>query len=357
MQLYPFNKDENGGRSMKAAVWTEPNKMEMREMPVPEPQAQEALVKVLGCGICGTDCHIFAGEVPLAKPPQVLGHEIFGEVVELGAGVKSVKKGLKVSVDPVIGCGVCQYCKSGRTNLCDRPTIIGYARTGGFAQYTTVPESHLYPMSEKMGPKDGILVETLACVINGYDRLGLKAGHTVLILGAGCVGLLWTGLIKHSVSTRIIQTDVVPERLLVARKLGADSIIDAGKAKWPEEVLKSEPEGVDYIIDATGSSKAIKESLALLKKGGTFMVFGVTPEKERVEISPYQMFAREITILGAKMPPGKLGRAAKIMEAGLIDSNALVTTTLPLSQLAHGIHLFHEEKHKHLKIMIDPWIA
>jgi len=339
---------------MKAAIWTEPNKMEMRDIPVPEPQPGEVLIKVLGCGICGTDCHIFAGEVPLAKPPQVLGHEIFGEVVKLGSGVKSAKIGQKISVDPVIGCGVCPYCKNGKTNLCDHPTIIGYARTGGFAQYTTVPETHLYPMSDKMGPKDGILVETLACVINGYDRLGFKAGHTALIMGAGCVGLLWTGLIKHSVCTRIIQTDVVPERLLVARKLGAELIIDAGKAKWTRDVLKSEPEGVDYIIDATGNSKAIQEGLALLKKGGTFMVFGVTPVKERVTISPYEMFDRELAIVGSKMPPLMMGRAAGIIEAGIIDSNALVTTTLPLSQLAQGIHMFHEEKQKHIKIMIDP---
>ena len=117
---------------MLAAVWVEPNKLEMKEIPVPEPGKGEALIKVLACGVCGTDCHIFAGEVPLAKPPQVLGHEVYGEVIAHGPGVESLEEGQKISVDPVIGCGTCPNCKEGKTNLCPQPTIIGYARCGGF---------------------------------------------------------------------------------------------------------------------------------------------------------------------------------------------------------------------------------
>ena len=107
---------------MKAAIWTEPNKLEMRDIPQPKAIKGEVVIKVLGCGVCGTDCHIFAGEVPLAQPPQVLGHEIFGEVYELGEGATTFKKGDKVSVNPVVGCGVCDQCKEGKTNLCIKPT-------------------------------------------------------------------------------------------------------------------------------------------------------------------------------------------------------------------------------------------
>jgi 2-desacetyl-2-hydroxyethyl bacteriochlorophyllide A dehydrogenase len=342
---------------MKAAIWVEANRMEIREIPEPEPVSGEVIIKVLACGVCGTDCHIFAGEVPLAKPPQVLGHEIFGEVIENASDTTSLRKGMKVSVDPVIGCGTCSCCKEGKTNLCDQSTIIGYARTGGFSQYTSVPATHLYPMKDDASPKGGILVETLACVLNGYDRLGFKAGRSALILGAGCVGLLWTQLIKNSVSTRLIQTEIVPKRGETARKLGADFVIDANTPSWSDAIREIEPEGVDYIIDATGSSQAVQESISLLKKGSIFMMFGVAPEVERVEISPYELFMKEITIMGAKMPPFTMERAVRTIEAGLIDYDTLVTTTMPLAKLSRAIHSFKDEKDKHIKIMIDPWLA
>lgn len=339
---------------MKAAVWTKPNYIEIQNIPDPKPKPDEVLIKVQGCGVCGTDCHIFAGDVPLAKPPQVLGHEIVGEVVENGSDIPPLKIGQKVCVDPVIGCGVCQFCQSGKTNLCPSPTIIGYARIGGFAPYTTVPRSHLYPVSQDMDNRAGILVETLACVINGYDRLEMKAGGSTLILGAGCVGLLWTELVKRSVTTRLIQTDIVPERLKAAKKLGADSIICSKNPDWVKEAKQSEPGGFDCMIDATGSAKAMQEALPLLKKGGKFMIFGVAPEEEKLVISPYEMFAKELTIIGSKMPPNTMDRAVKIIEAGLIDYEILVSTTMPLDKLPEAIRAFNMEKDKHIKIMIKP---
>lgn len=340
---------------MKAAIWVSPHKLEIRDIPIPEPKEKEVLIKVLGCGVCGTDVHIFDGEVPLAKPPQVLGHEIYGEVSKLGDGVKGIDVGELISVNPVVGCDICGFCQEGKTNLCAKPTIIGYARTGGFAQYTTVPQSHLFKVSKNMGAKGGILAETLACVLNGYDRLNMRAGSSVLILGAGSVGLLWTDLIQSSLRTNLIQTDIIKKRLDVAKSLGA-KIVDASKSGWQSKVTAIEPEGVDYIIDATGTAKAISESLGLIRKGGTLMVFGVCPEEERVSISPYEMFAKELSIIAGKMPPGTLLRAVKIIEAGLIHSEEIVTTTMPLSKLGKAIEAFKKDKSKHIKIMIDPWI-
>jgi len=340
---------------MKAAMWTAPNRLEIRDIAAPKPARDEVLIKVLACGVCGTDVHIFAGDVPLAKPPQVLGHEIYGEVAAAGEGVKSVKTGDKISVDPVVGCGVCAFCKESRTNLCPNPTIIGYARCGGFAQYTTVPESHCYKIGNHVGLKGGIIAETLACVLNGYDRLNFKAGHSALILGAGSVGLLWTNLLKNSVSTRVLQTEVIPMRARLAKKLGADHVIDASQPGWQKAVMDIEPLGADYIIDATGTAEAIQDALPLLKRGGTFMIFGVCAEEERVSLAPYDMFARELTIIGAKMPPCRLERAVRIIEAGKIDCEHIVSTTMPLDDLAQAIGYHQHARNKHVKIMIDPW--
>jgi len=340
---------------MKAALWTSVDEIEILDIPQPSPGPGEVLLKVLACGVCGTDVHICAGEVPLAKPPQVLGHEICGEVIEAGPGVTGFQTGEFVSVDPVVGCGVCPYCQEGKTNLCPRPTILGYARYGGFAQITTVPATHIYRMKRGAGVKAGILAETLACVLNGYDRLHLRAGSSVLITGAGSVGLLWLQLVKHSVTSRVIVAEPIAFRRDRAKRLGADAVVDPGKSGWQQEVKAIQPDGVDYIVDASGTAKAIRESLGLLAKGGTFMVFGVCPEEETVTVSPFELFAREITIIGAKMPPGTLARAVRILEAGIIDSDAIVTTTMPLSNLPEAIGLFKTAKDQHVKILMDPW--
>ena len=340
---------------MKAAGWTAKDKIELKEIDRPEPKEGEVGIRVTGCGVCGTDVHICAGEVPLAKPPQVLGHEICGEVVSCGAGVAGFAEGDRVCVNPVVGCGCCAFCAEGKTNLCASPTIIGYARCGGFAQFTTVPASHLCRLPASVDSKGGIIAETLACVLNGYDRLNLRAGRSVMILGAGSVGLLWTQLVRRSVSARILQTEIVEGRRTAARKLGAEAVLDPRKTGFEREVLALEPEGVDYIVDASGTAEALQQALPLLRKGGTLMVFGVCPEEERISISPYDMFARELTIIGAKMPLGALNRAVRTIEAGIIDCDAIVTTTLPLEKLPEAIGWFKTEKDSQVKMMIDPW--
>ena len=218
-----------------------------------------------------------------------------------------------------------------------------------------MPRTHLYPFSPKAGAKGGVLVETLACVLNGYDRLQLAAGNDVLILGAGCVGLLWAQLIKHSVTTRLFQSEVVEARRKLAGELGADVTINPAKKNLAAAIRQHAPGGVGYIIDATGSAKAIQEALPLLKKGGTLMIFGVCPEHERLTISPFEMFNNEWKIVAAKMPPLRLGRAARIIEAGIIDSERLVSRVMPLKDMSRALKDFTGAKERAVKIMIDPW--
>jgi 2-desacetyl-2-hydroxyethyl bacteriochlorophyllide A dehydrogenase len=340
---------------MKAAIWTEEGHVEVREADEPVPQSDEVVLRVSGCGVCGTDYHIFCGHVPLAKPPVTLGHEIFGTVHRLGKSVSDLRVGQAVCLDPVVTCGRCKFCQAGRPNLCDHPTILGYVLPGGFAQFTKAPRSHIYPVDEAVGIKGGILVETLACVLHGYERLQLEAGSTVLILGAGCVGLLWTQVIRQSLSARIIQTELLDMRLITARKLGADVVIDPQKTPLENEVRQLATDGVDCIIDATGSAQAIQESLGLLKKGGTLMIFGVCPETEQLSFSPFDIFNKELTILGSKMPPYTLGKAARMIESGTIDSSRLVTHVLPLAEISEALRMFEEEKSHAIKIAIDPW--
>ena len=342
--------------SMQAAVFLGDRTIEVQSLDVPQPGPDEVLLKVEACGVCGTDHHIFAGELTEGvQPPVVLGHEIAARVAAVGKGVTGLAEGQFCSVDPVLGCGHCPRCASGLHNLCPAPEVIGYKLSGGFAQYLIAPVGKVVAMDEAVGPAGGVLCETLACVLRGYDRLAFAAGSNALILGAGTVGLLWTQLVKSSPAGRILQSEAVAMRRGKAETLGADVAIDPadGLAAAVRAELR---EGADYIIDATGDPEAIQEAVDLLAPGGTFMMFGVCPAGATIEVEPHEMFRKEATILGSKMPPGTLHRSARLIESGRIACEEIVTTTRGLAETADLVAGFSEHRDAHVKIAIDPWM-
>ncbi|MBN1344483.1 MAG: alcohol dehydrogenase catalytic domain-containing protein [Phycisphaerae bacterium] len=341
---------------MKAAIFTGPGRITLDEKPVPDPGPGQALVRLSGCGVCGTDVHIFHGDLTEGiTPPVVLGHEIAGLVERVGPGVDNVRVGDNVAVDPLIACGRCEDCHAGRPNLCRRPTTVGYAVDGGFAQYACVPATHLYKLKPSVPPKGGILVETLACVLHGYDRLGFQAGCSAMILGAGTVGLLWNQLLGRSPRTLLIQSEPVAFRRKLAGELGADVVIDPGGEDVAARVGELAPDGIDYIVDASGNPDALAQAIPLVKRHGTFMIFGVCPKQAKISINPHDIYQAEAKIIASKMPPLTLGRSVELIEAGLIDYERIVTTTLSLESLPEAVGLFEQARDRHVKMMIDPW--
>lgn len=341
---------------MRAAIFNGPGRIAMGSKPDLSPGPGQVLVKVTGCGVCGTDVHIYRGELTEGvTPPVVLGHEISGLVEAIGDAVDSVAVGDNVAVDPLISCERCEECQAGRPNLCSRPTIVGYAVDGGFAQYVCVPATHLHKLSASVPARGGILVETLACVLHGYDRLGFRAGCSAMILGAGTVGLLWNQLLGRSPRTLLVQSEPVAFRRELARDLGADVVLDPDRDDLPARVRGAAPEGIDFIVDASGNPDAIAQAIPLVKRYGTFMIFGVCPRDATISINPHDLYQAEAKIIASKMPPLTLGRAARLIEAGLIDYDRIVTTTLDLPSLPEAIRMFDEGRDHHVKMMIDPW--
>lgn len=341
---------------MKAAVFLGRGRIEMQELETPVPGGDEVLVKVTGCGVCGTDVHIHHGQVTRdIRPPVVLGHEIAGVVHAVGSNVRRFRAGQNVCVDPVVGCGVCPYCHIARTNLCEAPTIIGYVRNGGFAQYVVAPAGNIYPLAPETPSAAGILVETLACVLNGYDKLDLRPGRAAMIMGAGTVGLLWNQVLRRSPITHLVQSEPVAMRRERARRLGADTVIDPGAEDLASRVLAVAPEGIDYVIDASGNPAAVEAGVRLVRKGGTFLVFGVCPADATIRISPHDLYQKEMRICSSKMPPYSLQRASEMILSGLIDYGAIVTGTFGLSELPEAIDRFESDRESQIKMMIDPW--
>lgn len=342
-------------KTMAAAMFLGDRRIEVRQVSVPVPGPAQVLLKVLACGVCGTDYHIYEGHLTDGVfPPVVLGHEIVGRVAEAGAGVAGLNQGQLAAVDPVIGCGLCAMCRAARPNLCKAPAIIGYKLNGGFAQYVLAPAGKVIPLAESAGVAGGVLCETLACVLNGYDKLGLRAGADVLVLGAGTVGLLWTQLLSHSPIRKLAQTELVPFRRQKAAELGADLVIEPGKLA--QELGRLMPDGPDFIIDATGDPAAIQQALPLLGRGGTLLIFGVCPAGSGVTFDPFELYNKEARIVASKMPPMTLDRSARLIESGRIASDQLVTSVQPLSSLAGAVEAFHANASTQVKVAIDPWL-
>ena len=323
---------------------------------MPEPGPGEVLLRVAACGVCGTDHHIVEGELTDGVvPPVVLGHEIAARVEALGPGVTALAAGQFCAVDPVIGCGCCAMCRSARPNLCEKPTIIGYRLNGGFAQYVLAPAEKVVPMAESVGPAGGVLCETLACVIHGYDRLGFRAAASAMVLGAGTVGLLWAQMLRSSPCTKLLQTELVPYRREKAARLGADVAIDPAAGPLAEQVRDELPDGVDFLVDATGDPAAIEQAVPLLARGGTFLIFGVCPTGSSLRVDPFELYNREAKIIASKMPPRTLDRSARLIESGRIPCEELVTATFGLDALAEKIAGFNDHRDRQVKVAIDPW--
>lgn len=341
---------------MKAAIWKDISSIQIKHLPIPKPrQPFDVVIRVLGCGVCVADSYILRGEVPLAKPPVVLGHEIFGEVYKLGDGVDHLRIGEMVCIDPMITCGKCFFCRHGKPNLCGSMQSVGFRLDGGFQQFALVPISHVHPVSP-IGKKAGVLAQPLACVLHGYDKLNLGLGSDVMILGAGSTGLLWTQLMKNSMKGNLIQTEIIESRRNLALQLGADFAINPQHENLAKKVREIAPEGVDIIIDATGSSQAIQESLPSLKKGGTLMIFGICCPGENLIVPAYDMFENEWKIIGSKMLPHKMNTAVRILESGLIESEKIVTQALGLNEIEEGLEWVLKEPGKAIKFFVDPWI-
>jgi len=341
---------------VKTAVFQRTGCIEVQEIPFPHLQSNEVLIRVLGCGVCGTDARIYRGELRHVQPPAVLGHEIFGRIEKLGGEVAGLTEGDPVVVDPFLFCGWCEQCKRGEYRFCKNELFIGYQRPGGYSQFLCVPHTNVHPVPKTMGIQEGVLVETLSTVLAGMSVLKPEAGKTCLLLGAGTVGLLWNRALKAALPAFLIQTDLVAFRRQKALALGADRVLSPREEILEKVILELCPEGVDYLVDATGCTQAVAEALPLLRKGGTLLVFGIPLEEETLPLSLNWFYKRQARFLTSRRPPGEMGRAIRLLERRFITAQQIVTGRYAISEIETAFARFTEARDREIKMMIDPWM-
>lgn len=333
---------------MRAAIFDEKG-IKVKETKRPEPEKDEVLIEVKACGVCGTDIHILEGEFP-SSPPVILGHEISGKVLEKGKKVKSVDVGDKVTVNPNIPCETCSFCKSGKPHLCDNWTTIGIHLDGGFAEFMTAPEKQIFTF-DRAEYLEGALSEPIACSLRGINRLNPEAGESALVAGGGAIGLLLLQLLKLSGVSKVYLSEPIDERREMAENLGADRVIDP-KREDPSETISDEIGKVDNAIEATGNPQVFGSLFDVVKKGGKILQFGVCPPDAKIKVSPYQIYCKEIKIMGSFTNPFTQLKAVNLIESGKMELKPLITDTFDLDKIDTALKL--HESNEGIKMVIRP---
>ncbi len=307
---------------MKAVVFESPNKIEITEVPDPVIKENEVLIAVKSAGVCGTDVHIYEGDF-IGTYPVIPGHEFSGEVIDVGKDVKSVKPGDRVAVDPCIFCRKCSFCRENHENFCRNLVAYGVHLNGGFAEMVSVREENVY-LIDGLSYIEGAFVEPVGCGIHGIKQIGMNIGEHVLIFGSGPIGLILMQLCKNYGSASITVVDIFNDKLEIAKKLGATNTVTSDHNVM-ENLKNINEEGFHVVIDATGSPSVVQNMFNYVRDRGRLLFFGVCPQKSKIEISPYEVYKRELKIFGTfsllhtAMPAIDMIREKKINVSDLVS--------------------------------------
>jgi len=337
---------------MKAAVYYGPGKIKIEERPLPEPAKGEVLLEVKACAICGTDVRIYSFGQKNVKPPHIIGHEISGIIKKIGGGVKGYKEGERVVLVTSVGCGRCEFCLQGRPNICPEVKAIGYFYSGGFTEYMIVPEEavskgNILKIPENLSFVEASLTEPLSCCINGQEYLNISMADTVVVIGAGPIGCLHAQLAKVSGATKVILTDLSEERLKLARRIEADTYINASREKPVKRVLEeTNGKGAEVIITACPSPQAQEEALLMSKIRGRISFFGGLPhEHSHISFDSNIIHYKEISVYGAFASSHlQFKKALSLLASKKIEAKRFITHKFSLKEIEKGMNMVKEGK-------------
>ncbi len=340
---------------MKAAVWDEIGHISVMDKPTPEASEGHVVVKVKAVGICATDIHMITGKVTLATPPHILGHEIAGEIEEIGPGVQGWKKGDRVVIDTIISCGRCVSCKSGRKELCQERMEIGYTPyDGGYAEYVRVPAQCLVRLPETIPFRDAAIMESVACPFGAVLRIGVKPGSCVLVQGGGPAGIAFIQAAKLSGAKKVIASVHGKERIEYAKHFGADEVIDAKNEDVLERVMElTNGQGCEYVMDAAGALESILLCFDACKIGGDILYYGIPDAKEKIDFPFMKMMMKQLRIHGIMEYCAGWDTLVSLVESERINLRDMVTHTFRLEELSKAIELYESKDHSFIKMVIE----
>jgi L-iditol 2-dehydrogenase len=343
---------------MKALVLKEYKKLSFEDVPDPHVQPEEVLVAVKACGICGSDVHGMDGSTGRRRPPIIMGHEASGVVADTGKGVSEWKAGDRVTFDSTIYCGECEYCREGMINLCDRRRVLGvscedYRQNGAFAEFVAVPPRILYRLPEQLPFEHAALVEPFAIALHAIRRSPPALNDSVVVIGAGMIGLALVQGLSHTGCGKLIVIDIAEDRLAMAAKLGATHIINSAK----EDSLKAinqltNGRGADVSFEAVGMTVTVDLALRCLRKGGAATLVGNVAPK--VEFPLQVAVTRELAVHGSCASRGEYPACLDMLARGDLKAEPLLSAAAPLAQGAEWFDRLYRKEPGLLKVVLKP---
>jgi L-gulonate 5-dehydrogenase len=325
-------------KTMKSICVLAPNQMEIQERPIPMIESvNEVLIKVKAGGICGSDVHIYHGTSPVATYPRVIGHEIAGEIIEIGSGVNLLRKGDRVVMDPVISCGACYQCSIGRSNVCGRLQVRSVHVDGGYQEFIVMPQESVHRIPEYLSWEEAVMIEPFTIAEQTCSRATLKAEDVVFIMGAGPAGLSILKRAKIAGATCFI-SDITDNRLQMALLYGADAVIHAGREDVPAAISKLTGGSMaTVVIDAVCTVRSFEEALKVVCAAGRVVTLGFNPSPSA--IAQFTITARELDIRGTRLHNKKFPDVIRLFEERKLEVRDMITHRFHFLEIEEAMKL------------------
>lgn len=343
---------------MKALLLSAYNHLEIAEMPPPEPAADELLIRVHACGICGSDVHGYDGSTGRRVPPIVMGHEAAGIVESVGAEVSSFRPGDRVTFDSTVYCGKCFFCMRGEVNLCDHREVIGvstpaFRRMGAFAEYVTVPARIAYHLPPALPFSHAAMIEAVSVAVHAVSLTPLALEDTVVIVGAGMIGMLVLQTARQAGAGKVVVLDLDESRLASARNLGATETLLADDKDAISKILDlTNGRGADAALECVGATAPVRLAIDSVRKGGIVTLVGnVTPT---IEIGLQSVVTRQIRLQGSCASSGEYPACISLLARGAIQVAPLLSAVAPLESGPSWFDRLHRREPGLLKVVLEP---
>ncbi len=344
--------------TMRALLLSEYNQLDIVDLPRPVPASNEVLIEVAACGICGSDVHGYDGTSGRRIPPIVMGHEASGTIVSVGKNVHTFSVGDRVTFDSTVYCGKCDFCLRGESNLCDIRQVLGvscseYSRAGAFAECLAVPEHIVYRLPADFPFARAAMLEAVSVALHAIRVTPVVSGATVLIIGAGMIGLLLLQAARVAGAAEIYMSDIDPTRLKLADQFGASGTFCLSGEQLAARVHElTGRRGVDVVLEAVGRSETIAAGVDCVRKGGVVTLVGnVSPA---VSIPLQKIVSRQIRLQGSCASAGEYDEAIELLASGTIDVDPLITAVAPLDHGSSWFSRLHGREPNLMKVVLDP---
>lgn len=342
---------------MTAALFTGPRTFEVKDIDVPVLEPESVLVRVCQCGVCGSDLHFYRGELPL-PPGTCMGHEMSGEIAEVGPGVDDFRPGDRVCVEPLLVCGRCQYCRGGEYQLCRQRQLLGAPLQGGFARYVQVPAYCVYRLPDAVDLEVGSLIEPLAVAVHGLRLAGLSMGDRLLVLGAGAIGLMAVAAAREMGAASVVASGRYSHQREAALALGAEAAVEESEEALRELSGSAWDSPFDLVVEAVGGhADTLSQAVSQARFGGRVAVLGLFTQP--VTLNAMSVMLKEMRLVGA-MTYGRAGTrsdfdlALDIAARRAETLRSLVTHRFPVERTAEAFETAADKKTGSIKVSVLP---